>query len=144
MGLLGVQFHYAGPPTTSRDAAWTLALFALGVILFATGAGSALRRRWWRAHATSALGRIVDHVSNPGRRRTAAPVIEFDAGGQRITFCASSSRSAPYLPVGEATGVLYDPTDPRRATLADVDPGFSWVMVAGLVVLGLFIVVVVG
>jgi hypothetical protein len=144
MSLLAVQFSTARHPASGRGAVWSLAVFTLGVVLVAAGGGASLRRRWWRAHAASALGRIVDQVSHPGRHRVAAPVIQFEAGDRRITFCASSSRSGPRLSVGEAAGVLYDPTDPRRATLADADTRWSWSVVAGLAVLGVFTAVVVG
>lgn len=86
-------------------------MLAAGLLLVVVGYGPVIRSGYWRARASVATGRVVDHVE-------ADPVVEFEVRGMRVRFRGGAGPAAA-PPVGSTLPVLYDPGDPRRACLAE-------------------------
>jgi len=68
------------------------------------------------ARAVPARGRVVELAENDSSDGvTYAPVVEFEARGERHRFKDSVSSNPPSHRMGDAVQVLYDPADARKA-----------------------------
>jgi hypothetical protein len=143
VAVLAVQISSVHHRMPDRGGQWGIAVLLLGVVLVCRGTLPLVRLRRWRARASWARGRVVDHVSaSAGRRRAAcSPIIEFDADGTTVMFRSPTTGSLGRFPLGAAVEVLYDRADPRRAGLADTGWALPWSLIIGIGVVGVFFAV---
>jgi Protein of unknown function (DUF3592) len=143
-GLLAVQITATHYRMHDRGGQWGIPVLAIGVAFLCYGIVLMVRGIMWRAAAFSTRGRVIDHVSGPGRggRMSARPVIEFEAEGMTVMFRGQVAGRPGTWPLGQTVEVLYDRSDPRRAGLADAGLALSWWLILGIGVLGAFIAVI--
>jgi hypothetical protein len=107
----------------SRKTLAGILLLLVGVGLLAGAGWSYASTHRFLARAAEATGTVVKlavrHHTERGRRRTSHhPVVGFEtARGVHIEFESHFGSDPPAYRVGDRVPVLYDPADPREATI---------------------------
>lgn len=103
---------------------------AAGVILLFISAYAASRARDLQRNGVTVVGHVIR--LERGSKGSSFPVVEFQAGDERITFKSRMGSSPPSFHAGESVAVLYDPLDPQRATIQSFGQMWGPSIVSGL------------